>query len=137
MQVEYAFFCRYAESENIESINALGIGTRRYIRVPKLPIQHKVDVVILLRMEDSEAGDHDFKLVFQDQQGTLISEPFEQKIVAKKSPDGGHSYVSIIARVDFLIQTAGRQKLLIQVDGKEVHRLAITVELETQPNRVP
>ena len=54
MKVEYAFLCQEASRVNEESIDARGIGTRRYVSVPNVPdstVVLKMDLVTVLRAE--------------------------------------------------------------------------------------
>ena len=133
MKVEYAFLCQQAKRVSSESIDAVGIGTRRYVRIPKVtnsPVVLTMKVVVVFRAEQSEAGIHELEVMVKDRKGTRLTEPGVFEVEAKKSRDKSPSYISVIADLDAAIKEIGRHNVLILMDGKEIHRTHFTVEPE-------
>ena len=132
MKVEYAFICQNAVRKSQEAIDAYGIGTRRYVRIPKAPspLPLEFDVVVLLRAEQSESGTHKFDVFVKDRKGNLLTEREARVIEAPKSSDKGPSYISVIAHMETAIQEPGRHSIPILIDDKEIHRTHFTVAAE-------
>ena len=130
MRIDYAFICKHAEhTDNGQAIDACGIGIQNYTFVPYVPFEFLCYVVALIRAEASEAGMHTMSFAFSDSRGNETFYP-DKQIEAKLSPHDRHSYMSTVNDVGLPIQIAGRHKIRIIVDGKEIHRLELHIGLK-------
>ena len=133
MKVDFAFLCQEAEQVSLESIDARGIGTRRYVRlphVPRSPVVLNITLVAVFRAERSEAGMHQLEVLVRDTKGNRLTEVGTREVEAHKSRGKGPSYISVIVQLDAKISETGRHHVLIFMDGKEIHRTHFTVESE-------
>ena len=133
MKVEFAFLCQQAKRISPESVDARGVGTRRYVRVPNVPdspVVLTMDLVVVFRAEQSEAGIHELEVLVRDRKGNRLTEPGAFEVEARKSADKGPSYISVIANLEASIREVGRHHVLILMDRREVHRTHFIVEAE-------
>ncbi len=132
MKVEFAFLCRKAKRINSESIDASGIGTRRYLSVPSAVSESNVcnvemNMVVLLKAEHIEAGKYLLTLTVEDTKGYLTLGP-GQEIEFRKSAPGQPSYASVIFDLEVPIRIVGRHMISVRVNGVTLHSLEFTTQ---------
>ena len=129
MKVDFAFICQHAERiDNGEAINALGIGLRRYITVPSLPVKLKLFVVANIRCKASEASKHVLTLSVADNEGNKIPAPTDVHVDAALSDDRSDSFISIVYDLQLQMKRLGRHTIGIIIDGEQLHMLDFTLQ---------
>ena len=128
MRVDLAFLSQYAEhTDNGQAINARGIGIQRAATVPHLPCELVVYLVVVIRTEAAEAGAYEVSFSVSDSRGSLPSPP-PRSIHSTPSPQGRHSYISIVADLGLQLRHSGHHKIRILINGQELHRLEFQIE---------
>ena len=84
-------------------------------------------LVVVIRTEAAEAGAYEVNFSVSDSRGSLPSPP-PRSIHSTPSPQGRHSYISIVADLGLQLRHSGRHNIRILINGQELHRLEFQIE---------